>query len=241
MPKAVIYARFSPRPAKKFAKAKAGPDREPTNRAESIDTQLALCRAHCRQAHWPVAGEFHDEAKSGANTDRDGLKAAMEAACHRGRVLVVYSLSRWARSIKDAICMADQLSSAGGDFCTLKENIDTTTPFGKCMFHMLAALDQFERERTAERTSDAMLHRQANGERMSRWAPYGWRIDPANKAALVETPYEQNIVEDILTLRAQGLGCRRIVRDLEARQIMCRGRSRWHPGTVQTILKRAAK
>ena len=116
-----------------------------------------------------------DAGISGATADkRPGLQAALDAACRKRATLVVYSLSRLARSTMDALLIAERLEKAGADLVSLSEKIDTTTAAGKMVFRMLAVLAEFERDQLAERTRAAMQHLRGQGRRISRHLPYGF-------------------------------------------------------------------
>lgn len=222
---AVIYARFSPRPN--------------AAECESIETQLARCRAYCQAKGWTVSGEYADANLSGGSlAERVGLEAALESVCRRGRVLVVYSLSRLARNTRDALDLAAKIDAAGADLAVLDMSIDTSSALGRFTFTLMAALAQLEREQTAERTSDAMLRRQASGQRMSSEAPYGWKVDPTDPARLVEDIDEQDVIAIILQWKAEGDSARTVAANLNATKTPCRG-SKWHHETVKRIVARA--
>ena len=231
--KAIIYARYSPR-------------REP-NQAESIETQLDRCRAYCRASGYEVVAEHSDRMLSGARVDnRPGLESAIVAAGQHKAVLVVYSLSRLARNTRDAIEIADRLAAAGAHLAMLDMQIDTSSSIGRCFYTILASLDQLERERIAERTSDAMLRLQADGRRMSKQPPYGWMVDPdsprdqrsGRRTGLIENPSEQEAIPLIVELHAKGKGLRAIARHLAREGISCRGNG-FHHGRIKAILRRA--
>jgi DNA invertase Pin-like site-specific DNA recombinase len=95
------------------------------------------------------------------------LKAALAAVCAggrgrgKGRVLVVYSLSRMARSSKDSFLIAEMIDRAGADLVSLTENVDTTTAAGRMFFGVLAVMNQFERDLASERTRLAAAFKRA--------------------------------------------------------------------------------
>lgn len=89
---------------------------------------------------------------------------------------MVYSLSRLARSTKDAIGIAERLDKAGADLVSLSERIDTTSAAGKMGFRMLAVLEEFERNLVSERTTAALTHKASKGERIGEVPLAGrWR------------------------------------------------------------------
>ena len=137
----------------------------------SLEAQEAKLRAW-----WTLEGngrplEVHrDEGLSGGRMDRPGLEAAL-LACDsaRGGTLVVYSLSRLARSTRGTLDVADRLARAGCDLVSLSEKIDTSSAAGKMVFRMLAVLAEFERDQISERTRGAMAQLKARGAKVGRW------------------------------------------------------------------------
>jgi DNA invertase Pin-like site-specific DNA recombinase len=152
---------------------------------------------------------------------------------------VVYSLSRLARNTREAIEISERLDRAGADLASLHEKIDTTTAMGRFVFKLLAAIAELEREQIVERTSEAMCRHQASGRRMSDRTPYGWIRDPDNHKLLIEDDTEQAIIAQIKQLSQNGLGYRKICRELQSCGILCRC-SKWHHSTIKRILQRQA-
>ena len=73
-----------------------------------------------------------------------------------GDVIVVTKYDRLARSLKDLLELVDQIKARGAGFRSLAEDIDTTTPAGRLVFHVFASIAQFERERISERTREGL-------------------------------------------------------------------------------------
>jgi site-specific DNA recombinase len=182
---------------------------------------------------------FTDEGISGKRADnRPGLQAALDAACAGPCALVVYSLSRVARSVRDTLDIADRLERAGADLVSLSEQLDTTTAAGKMLFRLMAVLAEFERDLTVERTRGALAHKRARGERTGS-VPRGFRVEDDGRrskggkpVALVEDPQELADLVTIAALARTGLGARPI-----ARMMAETGRP-WPESTVRRILKR---
>lgn len=109
---------------------------------------------------------FEDRA-SGARADRPGLRAALDYA-REGDVLVTWKLDRLGRSLPHLIETVAGLEQRGVGFRSLAEAIDTTTPGGRLVFHLFAALGQFERDLIRERTRAGLAAAAARGRRGGR-------------------------------------------------------------------------
>lgn len=103
------------------------------------------------------------ETASGALRERPELAKALDYV-REGDVLVVWKLDRLARSLRQLIETVETLGDQGVGFRSLTENIDTTTPGGRLIFHVFGSLAQFERELIRERTMAGL----ENARRMGR-------------------------------------------------------------------------
>ena len=122
---------------------------------QKLDRQLdALRAAGCRRV-------FAD-TKSGKDAARPEL-----TACHAflaaGDTLVVPSLDRYGRSLADLVTMVADLRRAGVGFTSLHERLDTTTPGGRLVFHVFAALAEFIRELIVAGTREGLAAARARG------------------------------------------------------------------------------
>jgi DNA invertase Pin-like site-specific DNA recombinase len=105
---------------------------------------------------------IYEDRKSGAGTERPGLKALLAAAC-AGDTVVVWRLDRLGRSLKDLIRMVERLEARGVGMRSLQEAIDTTSSGGRLVFHIFGALAEFERTLIAERTKAGLAAARARG------------------------------------------------------------------------------
>jgi DNA invertase Pin-like site-specific DNA recombinase len=103
-----------------------------------------------------------EERASGAQRDRPELLRALDIA-RKGDIIVVWKLDRLARSLKQLIETVESLGERGVGFKSVTENIDTTTPGGKLVFHLFGALAEFERGIIRERTMAGLDVARANG------------------------------------------------------------------------------
>ena len=99
---------------------------------------------------------------SGKTASRPELDKALKRL-KRGDVLVITRLSRAMRSLRHLLALADDLRERGVGLKVLKQDLDTTTPTGRLVFHILAAIDEFERELIVEGTLEGLESARAAG------------------------------------------------------------------------------
>jgi DNA invertase Pin-like site-specific DNA recombinase len=104
---------------------------------------------------------------SGAKFERKGLDEAL-AYVRPGDTLVVWKLDRLGRSLQHLIETLNLLRDRGIEFISLTEQIDTTTPGGKLIFHIMGALAEFERDLIRERTNAGLAAARARGKKGGR-------------------------------------------------------------------------
>lgn len=201
----------------------------------SLDAQEAKALAWAALNECTVRSVYRDAGISGKRADnRPGLQAALAEVCESGGVLVVYSLSRLARSTRDACEIADRLARAGADLVSLSEKLDTTTAAGKMIFRMLAVLSEFEREQIGERTAAVLAYKASLGERVGE-IPYGSRL-AADGVHVEPDETERATLADLRRMRADGWTWARIADELNARGLSTKKGQVW---TWQTA-RRAA-
>jgi len=205
----------------------------------SLDAQKDKIKAWCKVNGYRLDTVFSDRGMSAKRADnRPQLQKALKAVCNsRKAAFVVYSLSRLARSTKDAIGIAERLDKAGADLVSLSEKLDTTSAAGKMMFRMLAVLAEFERDLTSERTKTAMAHKRMNGQRIGA-IPYGYDLAD-DGVMLIGNPSEQAVIDEIKIMRKRGMKLQQIAGELSERNIPTKtGNTYWSHQTIALILKR---
>ena len=138
----------------------------------------ALQRAGCKKI-------FRDDGLSGATTRRPALLRCLKTL-EDGDTLIVWKLDRLARSLRDLITLVEDFSRRGIHFRSLTEEIDTTTAGGKLIFHLFAALAEFERGLIIERTRAGMLAARARGVRPG----------PKRKLSRQQIEHARKLIED---------------------------------------------
>jgi DNA invertase Pin-like site-specific DNA recombinase len=127
---------------------------------QNLDLQLdALTQAKCEK--------IFKDVKSGAKAERPGLSQAL-AYMREGDVLTVWKLDRLGRSLRDLIDTINALKARGIGFKSLQDAIDTTTAGGMLIFHIMAALAEFERALIRERTQAGLNAARARGRKGGR-------------------------------------------------------------------------
>ncbi len=131
----------------------------------SRDKQATLLQEDAMR--WEQCERTFTDKMTGKRFDRPEFLRMLDLA-RAGDVIVVWKLDRLGRSLKDLIETVQTLEKRGIELRSLKENIDTTTPTGKLMFHMIAALAEFERDIISERTQAGLEAARARGRKGGR-------------------------------------------------------------------------
>ena len=120
----------------------------------------ALRQAGCRYI-------YKDHGASGCDFKRDGLSHALRIL-QPDDTLVVWKLDRLGRSLSGLVRLMEKISQRKILFRSIMENIDTTSSSGRLMFHMIAALAEYERSIISDRTRAGMAAARADGRILGR-------------------------------------------------------------------------
>ena len=111
--------------------------------------------------------EVFIEKASGKNADRPELTRMMEYV-RRGDTVIVESISRFARNTRDLLDLVERLTEKHVEFVSRKEAIDTTTPTGKFMLTVFAAVAELEREYILQRQREGIAAAKTKGKHLGR-------------------------------------------------------------------------
>jgi DNA invertase Pin-like site-specific DNA recombinase len=136
-------------------------------------------------------GRVFADTASDTKAERQGLEEAL-AFMRPGDTLMVWKLNRLGRSIRHLIDTINGLQDRGIGFRSLTEQIDTTTSGGKLIFHVFAALAEFERDIIKERTQAGLSAARARGRKGGR--PKAPVLADAKKVALAQSLYNDKNV-----------------------------------------------
>jgi site-specific DNA recombinase len=213
---------------------------EQSEEGVSLRMQEDRIRAFCVANDYELVGCFTETMSGGKATNRPQLQQALESVCKTKGVLVVYSLSRLARSVRDTLVISERLEKAGANLASLNERIDTSSAIGKMVFRLLSTLNEFERDQLAERTTAAMSHLRRQGRRISSRIPLGFDLS-SDGESLIENPVEQETLRLIYEWNQMDMPVATIARKLQAQGAKTKAGGQWYSNTVKQILHRQEK
>jgi DNA invertase Pin-like site-specific DNA recombinase len=135
---------------------------------QTPENQLAALRAFATARGWHAV-EYVDRGISGAKERRPALDAMLAAVRSRKLdVVACVKLDRLARSTRHLVTLAGELDALRVDLVALDQAIDTTTPAGRLLFHVLAAIAEFERDLIRDRVMAGLRRARADGRHLGR-------------------------------------------------------------------------
>jgi DNA invertase Pin-like site-specific DNA recombinase len=167
-----------------------------TNHGQDTELQLRELREYCHRRGCEIIGEYVDNGVSGSMASRPELNRLMlDAKQRRIDAVLVWKLDRFGRSLRHLVNAIAELEAVGVAFVSLKDAIDLSTPAGRLMFGVIAAMAEFERDLIRERVRAGIRNARAKGRRVGR------------KAAVLD-------VAALRVRRSQGQTLRQIAADL---------------------------
>lgn len=134
-------------------------------RVSTDEQSLGLQRDALRGAGCEVI--YEDRGVSGATCSRPGLDKALRRL-RAGDTLVTWKLDRLGRSLAHLIAITADLEQCGVGFVSLSEAMDTRSPGGRLLFHVMGALFEFERSLIGERTRAGIAAARGRGLKVGR-------------------------------------------------------------------------
>ena len=136
---------------------------------QRVEPQLHALRSYAEARGLEVASECLDEGISGAKDRRPALDRLLADARRRiFDVVACVKLDRLARSVHHLTSLAREFQALGIDLVFLDQAIDTSTPAGRLLFHVLGSIAEFERDLIRERTVAGMTSAKRRGARVGR-------------------------------------------------------------------------
>lgn len=194
-----------------------------------------------------LIGVLEDAGASAKSLDRPGLQKAL-AMLRNGEAdgILVAKLDRLTRSVRDLGTLLEEFfhERAGKCLLSVADQIDTRSAGGRLVLNVLMSVAQWEREAIGERTSAALQHKIAKGERVGR-PLYGFvlnqtGITPKGKPIyeLIEDPRQQAGIKRMHELRHAGLSLRDVAAHLDREGFPTKDGKPWQAATIRQILGR---
>jgi len=183
-----------------------------TKNGQDPETQLIALREYAQARGFEIFSEYVDVGVSGGKDSRPALNQLMEnARKRRFDGVLVARFDRFARSTRHLVLALEEFNALGVDFISLNESIDTSTPMGKMVFTVIAAVAELERSIIRERVIMGLQRAKAQGRQLGR-------------------PRVITCEDQLLKLSEQGLSSRQIAKQLSL-----------SPSTVLRRLRAASK
>jgi DNA invertase Pin-like site-specific DNA recombinase len=191
-----------------------------------IAAQATAIRSECERRGWLLSGIVEDPGYSAKDLRRPGIQAVLEALSGReADALMVAKLDRLSRSMLDFTAVMATAQKQGWALVALDCAVDTTTPAGEAMAHVLATFAQFERRLIGQRTKEALAAKRAAGVRLGR---------PRRLTS--------DVVDRVVKERKGGSSLRSIAQRLNEDAVpTAQGGARWHASTVRSVLLSAER
>lgn len=133
------------------------------------ETQLIALREYAAAGQLEIVREYVDAGVSGGKDRRPALDQLMkDAKLRRFDVIVVAKFDRFARSTRHLVLALEEFQALGVDFISLSESIDTSTPMGKMVFTVIAAVAELERSLIKDRIQMGLKRARHQGKRIGR-------------------------------------------------------------------------
>src|SRR5579872_1907612 len=139
------------------------------NHGQDVNMQTRELRQFAEARGWQITSEYIDAGVSGSKDSRPELNRLM-ADAHKRRfdVVCVWRFDRFARSVSHLLRALETFKALGIDFVSYSEQMDTSTPAGKMVFTVLAAVAELERGLIVERVRAGLRNARAKGKRLGR-------------------------------------------------------------------------
>ncbi|MEM3062440.1 MAG: recombinase family protein [Nitrososphaerota archaeon] len=181
------------------------------NDGVSLETQAKTIQQYCDFKNIKLLAMYSDAGLSGKSKDRPELQKAI-AALIPGQYFIVYDLSRFSRNTLDAINMVKDFQDHNISFVSIKNDIDLSTPMGRCMFRMLMSFYELERDNIVANVK-ANMQRLIQEGKLRTKAPFGWKFVGKNQD-MIPDPEQQSIIEKIKEMHLSGLNFNQIAKRL---------------------------
>ena len=199
----------------------------------SINNQIKSINDYCNNNDYELVEIFEDNGVSGMNSDRSGLNQLFDKVKKDNiDIVIVYSLSRLGRKLKDVIGFVEMLDKHNVQFISLKENFNNNDIVGKLMFNILGSINEFEVNLLSQRISDVKQYKKSVREVYSGKICFGLK---RNGKKLIDNDTEMETLKLIHKLRNDKMSYFKISDYLNERNILSKENKQWYGNSVRSV------
>ena len=203
----------------------------------SVETQQNLIKGFCETNNIILDEMIVDEGISGSGektNKREGYNRILNMI-DKGEVdtLVVISISRWGRNLGEIYNSVNLMTEKGVKFLSIKENIDTSSVYGRFTINLLSSLFEMELELCKERVRYTLMVKRNNNKVYSP-TPFGF---DSVKDDLVENPKEKRLLRKLVRLKEEGLSYGDLSKYLTKNRHKTKSGKKWTRENVYSVMK----
>ena len=203
----------------------------------SVKTQNTLINDFCKTHNIKLDKIVVDEGISGSGdktNKRDGYNSVMDMIGDgKVNILVVISISRWGRNLGEIYKSVQLMEKENVKFLSIKENIDTSSPYGRFTINLLSSLYEMELELIRDRTKDTLKVKKESGKVYSP-TPFGF--DRVGND-LVENKKEKRLLRKMLKLKNGGMSYGDVSKYLTKNRHKNKSGGKWTRENVYSVMK----
>ena len=206
-----------------------------SEKGNSLKLQKSKIKDYCKLNDFNLIEIYEDRGISGMSIDkRDGYKEMVNYLTNNDiDGIVVWSLSRLGRKMKDVVEFMDILKKNNINFFSIKENLSNNDKVGSLIMNILGSINEFEVEVIRERIKDVKRNKKQNGEVYGK-LQYGW--DNIN-GKLIKNDFEFRVIKRIKNLRSRGYSWRKISNRLNNDNISSKDGGIWYDGSLYNMMR----
>ena len=206
-----------------------------SEKGNSLKLQKSKIKDYCKLNDFNLIEIYEDRGISGMSIDkRDGYKEMVNYLTNNDiDGIVVWSLSRLGRKMKDVVEFMDILKKNNINFFSIKENLSNNDKVGSLIMNILGSINEFEVEVIRERIKDVKRNKKQNGEVYGR-LQYGWNNV---NGKLIKNDIEFSVIKRIKNLRSRGYSWRKISDRLNNDGIRSKDGSVWYDGSLYNMMR----
>ena len=200
----------------------------------SLKLQISKIKEYCKLMDYDLIDIYEDKGISGMTlSKRNGFLDMVDyLESNQCNGVVVFSLSRLGRRMKDVVEFLDVLRVNGKSFYSIKEGLSNDDKIGSLIVNILSSINQFEVEQLQERIRDVKQEKKSKGLVYGR-LQYGF---DNVKGKLVVNANEKKVVMRVKNLRTRGHSWNRIAERLNKEEIPTKNNGKWNMGTLYNLM-----